>query len=215
MICSICSPPRIASAVDFWEYCSLEHFFDDYSEQIMTSYENVLGKHHKYFSIDGEEWPPRGIALFEKENLVIFATIGVSLIPQPRVELFVENPSEYRRMEWAMAFDKQLVEKIGLQAIGEYISFKVAAPWNELCWFGHGHTVDCDLVEKLSKKHFPVVALLKNLVNAPKVILPQFREDPLNLLWAIPLSENMWNKLRKDSEQAIEHLAQTKEWFFA
>lgn len=72
--------------------------------EYIQCYEQHFGPSVKYYAIDQGKWPPMAISQHEKEGIYYFLTIGVSIRPQPWVEiLFNDDASQYRRMEMALA----------------------------------------------------------------------------------------------------------------
>ena len=87
---------RIERAREFWRSCQSadDHPFAELQKQILDSYRSVWGRESGYFAIDGGQFPPRGLATFEREGHFVAATVGMSLCPQPMVEMQVEDPRE-------------------------------------------------------------------------------------------------------------------------
>lgn len=56
--------------------------------------ERTLGKHTSYYAIDGGNWPPKATLRFKTSGGVAVVTCGVSLRPQPTVEMAVSAASD-------------------------------------------------------------------------------------------------------------------------
>jgi len=96
---------RIKRAETFWYKWSQSGTWENFLDSHMEILESHFGKHARYFAIDGDHFPPKGLAVFEKENTLFFITIGMSIFAQPRVELYTEHPENFRRIELGMAVD--------------------------------------------------------------------------------------------------------------
>ncbi len=101
---------RIARASEFWNACQAidEHPFAKLQQDVLAVYRNTWGPESNYFSIDGGNFPPRGLATFELNDQFIAATVGMSFCPQPNVELNVDDPQNFRRVELAIRLDGPL-----------------------------------------------------------------------------------------------------------
>jgi hypothetical protein len=172
---------RIELAKKFWSDWEEESKWEQFLKSHTEVLEKAFGPHTKMYSIDNSQWPPKVILQFEQDNAYILVTVGVSIMAQPRVELFMNNFSEIRRAEWGMAISKEIADKVSIEKIGEYLSKCVCLPWDQLLWLDEGRTIECDLFP-------PSVLLTKQRLSAPKITLPDFRGDPVNLLWAVPLT---------------------------
>lgn len=70
-------------------------------------------------------------------------TIGVSIRPQPWVEiLFNDDASQYRRMEMALAIDGQYVSEDNAIHMASALAGFAHVPWNKITWLGEGHTLE-------------------------------------------------------------------------
>ncbi len=70
-------------------------------------------------------------------------TIGVSIRPQPWVEiLFNDDASQYRRMEMALAIDGQYVNEDNAIHMASALAGFAHVPWNKITWLGEGHTLE-------------------------------------------------------------------------
>lgn len=208
---------RIESAKQFWNDWKDPNHWPNFLEKNIEELEKVLGPHTRYFMIDGEQWPPKGLLVFENDDTVTFVTVGVSILAQPRVELFLKDPAQVRRFELGMAFAKEIVEEVTLEKIGEFISQRVCIPWDQLCWFGEGHSFDCSILPPTADgAAIEAVVLTAAQLNAPQIQLPAYQGDPVNLLWAIPVTTQELNFLRDHSSDELFPLLKDKEcsWIY-
>ena len=93
-----------------------------------------------YFSIDGGNFPPRGLVQYDLDDSVVLATVGMSLLPLPMVELATEQPSRLRRVELAVRLPKQVADEAVLTNARNNLSQLAGYPWRNFTWIGAGHT---------------------------------------------------------------------------
>jgi hypothetical protein len=178
---------RIERAADYWGS------WDDDENNPWTAvwdsqieaYSQQLGSYEKYYAIDGGEWPPKALLRIPLATALAFVTVGVCLQPQPMVEMYADNPEELSRIELGMALDPTLPTE-SFKACGSYISAQSRLPWTHYTWLGEGHTIPFDA---LPGSPYSAVLLLRSPRGAPTVRLPSFRDDPVNLIWMIPITE--------------------------
>ena len=202
---------RIENARAYWSLWDDEEFWPNYRDRLVKAYEAACrASNPRYFAIDGGNWPPKAMVLFSLPEQWVLMTLGVSLRPQPNVEMAAEDAGPLRRIELATALDRACPEKEVL-AFGSYISGQSGYPWSAYTWLGDGHTMPCDAVPpSLGGKRFPAVLFAKDIPDVPQPHIPSFRGDPINLLWMLPITgkerawaaENSSAKLRKKLARA-------------
>lgn len=179
---------KIAAAKEFWEEWSSEtsQAWGPLQERYLKSYEAAFGPLQKYYAIDGGQWPPMGLARFEKDEVVYFLTLGVGIRPMPWVELWYNDRApNFRRMELAMAIKKSDFTEAEMMSMAGLISGVADRPWKLLTWLGEGHTI---LSQELPKP-FESVIVTKGAGNSPAVEMPVVYGDPVNLYWMLPITQ--------------------------
>ena len=179
---------RFDRASDCWKSWQEGGLWPAYRDQMLQSLEAAFGKHSKYFAIDEGKWPPKALVEFAGPDRIILATVGMSLRPQPMVELYVEEPRDYRRIELAMCLPLTIGDA-AVQAVAQYLSGQSSYPWHFYTWLGNGHTIPSDVFSELSGNRFPFAILTSRLPDAPQIRLPTYRDDPVSMLWLLPLSK--------------------------
>ncbi len=177
---------RIERAQKFWSsWEGGETPWDILRRRALEQLEGRLGRHHSYYAIDGGTWPPKGLLRLHTDREIVLVTIGMSLRPQPTVELYLEDPASWRRIELAICLPRQ-TEEDQVMVFARLISLLSGLPWSSYRWYGHGHTAPCELLPAEDA----VEALLFHLdpLDAPNVQLGRFMGDPVNLLWLVPLT---------------------------
>ena len=201
---------RIDQAAEFWNSFSrspdpfatlqsqtLRAYQDYVSRFAIAAADNTIAPSEpnlepNYYAIDGRTFPPRGLVHFTGRDQHLLATVAMSLCPQPNVELSVEDPRRYRRIELALQLN-QNAEDESLENALRGLSSLAAYPWKYFQWLGPGHTVpfrdvwpDCE---------HALLARDADLFPDRTWQLPEVRNDPVHLLWVLPLDQQAYNDL--------------------
>ena len=195
---------RLENAGNWWQEWMTANPWKTRQSALLERLEAGLGPHQKYFSIDGQKWPPKGLALFQQPQWQALVTVGVSLRPQPNVELVSETPRQFARFELGLLSEPNTPEAL-IQHVGGWLSGMTNYPWHHQTWLGHGHTSSLQLPS--SGGDFPFVILVEHgellrriserasqsdpltlLTPFERLALPPYRECLTNLLWAIPIT---------------------------
>ena len=194
---------RIEDAQKYWQkWTDNALLWDQIQNGFIYGYESVLGKHDRYFAIDGEVWPPKVMVNINTDQQSFFMTVGVSVRPQPKVELFFEDPTSHQRIELAACFDRN-VNPETINAFAGYLSGLTAMPWASITFLGHGHTIACDVfANDPSLNQFVAIVLVEDPPGAPKFDLPEVDDQPVKLLWAIPITATELDMLQGDNNEA-------------
>jgi len=179
---------RITRAAQFWK----SWLSEDIEERFFTSYNKALeasfGEPTEQRLLESERWPPKIVSIFEKPDVCTFVTIGTSILAQPRVELFTEDPKPYRRIELAMMLPTKLIQEITVDPIITLLQNLAFAPWEMLTWFHDTHKISypLDFLPSKNGEKFTGLSLTKEL---PGIVNPKFapyQNDPVTLLWITP-----------------------------
>lgn len=181
---------RIRKAQQYWAAWEADpNPWRIYQSKLLDYYESKLGPHSRYFAIDRDEWPPRALVLFERDECTYLVTVGLCLRPQPQVEMAFEDPSDHRRIELAAALSKS-VDTASVMKLADYIGANADLPWCNFTFLGHGHTIPCNaFAEDRSLKDLGAVILTREPADAPFQLDLEIGGDPINLLWIIPITE--------------------------
>ena len=142
--------------------------------------EEKLGKPDEVQRADAH-WPPREILKFSTEKSVMVLTVGVSLRPQPRVEMAMEDASDARRIELGCALSSENMNH--LPAVMDSLKHLSHAPWQMFTWLGDGHALPWTALPD-----HPYVLLAEDPPDAPELSWPPFDDGRVKLLWLIPLT---------------------------
>lgn len=176
---------RFADAEAAWARWDADDFWQSIQTSLISLIEKVLGKHSNYYAIDGGEWPPKAMVRFLWNKCTVLITIGLSLHPQPNIELATENPELLRRIELGVVLPGSWPEK-AIKAFGGYLSGQANLPWKQYTWLGPGHTLPCDVWQNPAYEY---ALLTHSHAGAPRLALGKLFDDPVNVLWLVPISD--------------------------
>lgn len=178
---------RVAGAVNFWkQWDEVDNpQWPVIQEQFISAYTAHFGEMQQYYAIDNNQWPPMAMGKFEKDDVVYFLTMGMSIRPMPWVEyLYNDKASAFRRMELAIAINKKDFTEEEIMQMAQAISSIADIPWRHISWLGEGHTVG----SKQLPAPFESNILSAALYNGEIITLPEMYGDKVNLYWASPIT---------------------------
>lgn len=197
---------QVERAKRFWMSWNAPDSWQKFRDPRIALLEQHYGPHTHYFGIDGGQFPPKALLVFDQGDHFLLITIGVSILAQPTVFLATPEPELYRRIEFGIAVDKAALNDHSIQQLGGLLSDFAKMPWRNFSWYGHGHTLECDIAKK---DWYHSLLLVANALNDFE--LPSYAGDPVNLLWLIPISEEeMAYKKQHSSEELLQRLDQRR-----
>lgn len=204
---------RIEECKAFWDSWDNEiNPFHLQQPKIIDAYDKAFGTHDKYYAIDGNNWPPKGLYLRQGESQVVFATVGLSIIPMPVIEMYVEDRYKKNRIELGLILDSVFSEKV-IQQLAEWISGQSTIPWHNVTFLGEGHTIDFPTINSTK---FNSVILTNKLDLMPQPELDDYRLSKVNFLWMVPISEKERNEIvNNGSDGVLEKLRNIGEHVFS
>ena len=168
--------------------------------------------------VPGQHFPFAKILQYQTPRHDVLVTAGLSIFPQPAVEMFVENPAELRRIEIAVIIDRadtsSAIDDAALQPLPPEIVNQLAGlalyPWQNFTWLGPGHTCqfptsDGDVGVLLTDSQGSEVAGLK------PTKLARFRGDEVNLLWLKSISKSEYDQLSAGTMTLDEVISSAKD----
>jgi hypothetical protein len=195
---------RIANANSFWQsfesnanpFATLQpeqlgYYRDRFESEEETSLADTSSSN--YFSIDGGKFPPRGLLQIKQPDSVLLLTVAMSLLPQPLVELSTDQPSRFRRIELGLRIPNPLASESIVDQARAKLSQLAAYPWSHFTWLGSGHS--CNLSGIFDDREHAMLiddALIRDDSTSPP---PPFRNDPVNLLWLAPVTQQQIDDL--------------------
>jgi hypothetical protein len=120
------------------------------------------------------------------------------------VDHYYDDPSPHRRIELAAAVDRQCPEA-DVDRVGQYLSAQAGYPWDHFVPLGQGHTMPCDSIPSMfDLKRFDSVLFSQSMPGTPQLQLPDFRGDPTNVLWLLPISKRERDFAQKAGSGVLE-----------
>lgn len=191
--------PRLREAKKFWTAWGDSDPWPDVQSALMGAYEAALGPHSNYYAIDGGRWPPRALIRIPLGDRVAMVTVGVSIRPQPNVELYAEDYETLRRVELGAVLPSDWPDD-AMEKFGSYISGQSSLPWNGFTWLGPGHTIPCDAWRNPS---FSAALLSYNHPAVPPVALGRQFGDVVRTLWFIPITAEELQKAKDSGSGSV------------
>ncbi len=175
---------RFRQADSYWQQWEDANTWPSMHQALLSDIEKALGRHSNYYAIDDGQWPPKALLRIPRPDSVVLITIGVSVRPQPVVEMVAEQPELLRRIELGVVLPARWSDD-AIKRFGSYMSGQSGLPWDRYTWLGSGHTIPCDSWQNRS---FAFTLLQPDHPAAPTPALkPQF-DDRVNILWFVPIS---------------------------
>lgn len=175
---------RFHQADAYWRAWEEEKLWSRIQNALLDQVEGAFGHHEKYYAIDGGAWPPKALVRIPREEGTLLVTIGVSLRPQPNVELAHEDPQPYRRIELGVLLPSSWTDE-QILAFGSNLSGNAGYPWSNFSWLGAGHTIPCP---RWNASQFEMALLADTHPELGKLELGPVFDDPVNLLWYLPIT---------------------------
>jgi hypothetical protein len=175
---------RMDEAREFWKQ-DFGRIWRLYQKSYLAELESKYGKHLKYYAIDGGKFPPKSIAVFEKDDIKYAFTLGVGIFPQPKIDPHTEDYRNYELFELGFCYrpDAELDEK----RIFSQISSIASIPWTFNTFLNHHHTVELAINAEYEK----AVLVADREV---KIMQSDFlKELDVNLLWLVPITNEVKN----------------------
>lgn len=167
--------------------------------------------------VPGRHFPLLKILQYRTKRHDILITVGLSIFPQPAVEMFVENPSDLRRIEIALLIDRDAdpmrTPAAPLPpAIVNQLAGLALYPWQNFTWLGPGHSCNFSSPEG-------DIGLLLGDVDGSKIVnlasqkLSDYRDDHVQLIWLKCISKADHDKLTAGSLTLNDIVLQSTERF--
>lgn len=181
---------RIAGAERYWRRWEQDHPWEAVRDGIIDAWVAALGPLSEVFTLDFGRWPPGALVGWEREDAAIFTSVGMSVRPQPRVELYAEDPLDLCRVELAMAFSPSALSVDGVEDLMRWLGSQTRFPWSVYGWLGPGHTLPCSVAipSALGNSFDHVICLRAPGGGCPEVALPARGDEPVHPLWLVPIT---------------------------
>lgn len=178
--------PRLEAAARFWEQ-DFSALWENYQQEYLDELTQKYGKHINYYAIDGGNFPPRGLAVFEKEKHLLAFTIGMGLFTQPATELFHNDFHLHDHIEIAFGWKADL--SLNATQIYSQISSIAAIPWAHKTFLDHHHSINLTIEPSFQNAVF--ISDREAKVQNSRFL----QQKQINLLWLMPISEELCQKI--------------------
>jgi hypothetical protein len=176
--------PRFLEAQSYWRKWDDEQLWPSIQSALLSRIESTFGRRSKYYGIDGGHWPPKTLVRIPQRDREVLITVGVSSRPQPNVEMHTERPDLLRRIELGVVLPARWPDD-AVKSFGRYLSGQSDFPWSKYTWLGPGHTLPCG---SWQNGEFKFALLVLEHAGAPRLSLGLQFDDPVNVLWFLPIS---------------------------
>jgi hypothetical protein len=176
---------RFTEAQKFWSAWDDDQLWPNIRDELCEMVEAALGQHSNYYAIDGGNWPPKALLRIPRSGHVALVTVGVSILPQPGVEMHQDDPRPFRRIELGAILPSSWSEP-NVQRFANYLSAQARLPWSQYTWLGPNHTIPCD---SWNDPAFSAALLVRDHPSVGAVDLGVRFSDPVSPLWFIPITD--------------------------
>jgi len=199
--------PRVERAGEFWQWRHSAAGWGKFQQAALAHLTSRLGPGAHYW--DGAPGRHPAIGISERppapgRPYTVLSTVGMSAQRMPVVEQVVDDPTEYSRVELAVA----TTLPSGVAAL--VFLWLAGYPWRAVTWFGPGHSVRW----YDQPSNFPFGGGYEGvlLVDDPSVLpgppVPDLSGfsvdgDPVRWLWIIPISERSRQLAKEHGSAAL------------
>jgi len=210
--------PRVERAAEFWKWRNSAGGWAQFQSAALGHLTSRLGPGAHYW--DGAPGRRPSIGISERppgpgHPFTILSSIGMSAQRMPVVEQVVDDPTEYARIELAVA----TTLPPGVAAL--VFLWLAGYPWRSVTWFGPGHSVrwyDKPSTFPLGGGYEGVLLLddPSELAGPPVPDLSGFSVDgdPVRWLWIVPITERSRHLAKEHGSAALVSrlAAQGRSW---
>ncbi len=201
---------RVPVARRFWQaWDSHPSPWERLEKKLLCAYERQWGRRVNYYQLARDGWPPSSIVRVSHEGGSVLATLGTSLRPQPQTQADTPEIRRFRRIEIAIAVSQD-VDAAAQRALLGILGGLNGYAWRYNTRLGDGHTLAAEELP-LCTDGLPLssVLLLEDPLGRPALDLPQVFDEPVRLLWLVPITAAERNlAVREGSEVLRSRLQQ-------
>lgn len=168
-----------------WSFFDDEDYWKNIQNFHLETLNKFFGKEEKFYAIDGGVFPPKALVQGRKDGILYGITLGVSMIPMPKVEMnYQDEYRDFRRMELGFACTEEYEEQLNM--FFSTISWLAAYPWKAQTFLGHGHTIPFN---NIKGKEFILFLNDRKLKISDSPEYADYRGEKINLLWLVPITQ--------------------------
>ena len=183
---------RLERSMAYWHWRASDNGWGQFQQALFGHLQAGLGPGGHYWDVSSGQQPLVGVTERPPgpgRPYTVLSTVGMSCQRMPVVEQMLEDPSEYARIELAVA------TTLPSEQAARVFLWLATYPWHAVTWFGPGHSVRW----YHEPATFPLnggeaVLLLDSPGQLPGPEPPDlsgfvFGEDPVRWLWVVPISD--------------------------
>lgn len=133
--------PRIGQARQFWRNWVEQPPFRVWQPAALKVLQTRFGAMEQYYAVEGNQFPPRGVAQLRSGPARTLVTVGMSLCPQPTPLADDLPPNWLPHLELAIEVPADTGPDRLQQLAGRLASLS-SLPWRNRTWLGAGHSCD-------------------------------------------------------------------------
>jgi len=196
--------PRLERSRSYWLWRQSADGWSQFQAALFGHLASRLGPGGHYWDASAGKQPLTGVTErppAPQRPYTVLSTVGMSCQRMPAVEQVLDDPSEYARVELAVATTMPSARA------ARVFLWLATYPWHAVTWFGPGHSVrwyhEPSTFPLGGGESYGAVLLLDSpgaLAGPPPPDLSGFAfgGDPVRWLWVVPISE-------RDRQLAKEH----------
>lgn len=180
---------KLREADYFWQLTNQQKFWEGAQKYYIQTYEAFFGQHTGYYAIDDNKFPMRAIVEGKKNGVTYGITAFLSNFPQPVIECYVKDAKKHRRIEFGFAAADALSSSVKMEA---YNCFMALAKYiyADGTFFVHGHTNTWEGIPGCAAFLFINPRAIQGMESP---VYKDYNGDPINLLWAVPITKEEYD----------------------
>ena len=190
------------AAEALWRESHTSAFWQGMQNKHLTVLNEFFGKNTGYYAIDDGKYPLRAVIEGNRDGVTYGFTAFLSIFPQPEIEAFIRGAEEHRRIEFGFAAE-DAVSGVKMQAYNCFMAMAKAI-CRDTVFFAHGHTNTWEGIPGFCAFLFVNARAVRGL---PAPEYGSFAGDPINLLWAVPVTREEYDFVVKNGVSDLLHRA--------
>ena len=199
---------RFRDAERYWAAWDNEEIWPAAHDGLMRWLNSGLGQHSNYYAIDGGHWPPKAALRIPRPDATVLVTAGVSLLPQPNVEMYTDDWKALHRVELGVVLPLGWPDDM-VKRFGAYLSAQSGLPWRTYTWLGPGHTIPCDAWRN---REFTAALLVRDHPALGPMAPGELFGDPVSVLWFLPITEAERHVAMNEGSAALQGRLPRDRW---
>lgn len=189
----------IAQSDTLFEHTRTREFWNEMQKKHLQMLEGFFGAHTGYYAIDDNKYPLRAVIEGRKDGATYGITAFLSIFPQPQIEVYVRDAAQHRRIEFGFAAVDAKADQVKKEAYNCFMSLAKYI-YRDRVFFAHGHTNTWEGIPGFAAFLFVNARAIRGMEMPP---YGAFLGDPINLLWAVPITQAEYDFAVQNSTDAL------------